>query len=66
MRLVSLASTEFLVEQKNVGGGSGANFIFEWVAEQDVNQPVIETVMVGIKEKASISFVRSGVAIQSK
>ena len=64
IQLNPLATAEFLVEQKKIEGGSGANFIVDWVSDTKVNKPVIEAVMIGIKDQASISFVRSGVAIE--
>ena len=66
IRLKPLATTEFLVAQKDIEGGSGANFIVEWISDTPVNEPVIEAVMVGLNSQAGISFVRLGVAIQSK
>lgn len=59
-----LATVEFLVEQKEYEGGSGANFIVQWVSEQSVNPPLIEAVMVGSIEGESISFVRQAVPIE--
>jgi len=44
----------------------GANFIVEWVSDTKVNQPVIEAVMIGIEGQTSISFVRTGVAIDKQ
>jgi hypothetical protein len=66
MRLKPLATAEFLVAQKEIEGGSGANFIVEWVSDTKVNQPVIEAVMIGIEGQTSISFVRPGVAIDKQ
>ncbi len=66
IRLSPLATAEFLVGQQDIKGGSGANFIVEWISDTPVNEPVIEAVMVGLKTQAGISFVRSGVAIQNK
>lgn len=64
MQLDPLETTEFLVAQKKIEGGSGANFIVEWVSDTKVNKPVIETVMVGIDGQISISFVRPGIEIK--
>ncbi len=47
MLLKPLATTEFLVAQKETEGGSGANFIVEWVSDTKVNEPIIEAVMIG-------------------
>jgi len=65
IRLAPLASAEFLVEQGDVGGGSGASFLVQWVAEVDVNKPAIEAVMVGMEGDRSISFSRDGLPLQA-
>ena len=64
MPLKPLATIEFLVAQKEIEGGSGANFIVEWISDTKVNKPIIEAVMIGIEGQTSISFVRTGVAIE--
>ncbi len=60
LRLEALESTEFLVKKLDTRGGAGANFIVEWVAETDVNEPIVEAVMVGMGESWGISFVSFG------
>lgn len=60
LRLGPLASTEFLVEEKDISGGVGANFMAHWVAESKVSPPVIETVMVGLADQKGIAFARPG------
>ena len=65
LQLKPFATAEFLVKQEKIEGGSGANFIVEWVAQPKVNKPVIEAVMVGIEGQTGISFVRPGVAIEN-
>jgi len=64
LRLAPLATTEFLVERNDASGGSGANFLVEWVAKEVVSEPVIEAVMVDTKGQQGISFARSGKTIQ--
>jgi len=64
--LKPLATAEFLVAQKEIEGGSGANFMVKWVSDTQVNEPVIETVMIGIESQTSISFVRAGIASEEK
>lgn len=66
MSLKALATVEFLVAQKEIAGGSGANFVVEWVSDRKVNQPIIEAVMVGIEGQTSISFVRTGTASEKQ
>lgn len=62
--LSPLATTEFLVERDDVTGGSGANFLVEWVAEQEVTEPIIEAVMIDTKGQQGISFARSGRSVR--
>ena len=65
--LAPLATVEFIVERDNVEGGSGANFIVEWMArEKDINPPLIEAVMVGIGQTQSFSFVRTGQVLRDR
>lgn len=64
--LKPLATAEFLVAQQDIKGGSGANFIVEWISATKVNQPVIEAVMIGSEDQARIAFVRPGVAIEKE
>jgi len=52
-----LATVEFLIEAKDTSGGSGANFIVEWSSEDDLNPPLIETVMVGMDGTHGMAFV---------
>lgn len=60
--LKALSTVEYLVEQQNIEGGSGANFIVEWTTPEGANPPLIQTVMIGAP---GISFVCSGCEIQS-
>jgi len=66
LRLAPLATTEFFVPEQDSSGGSGANFIVEWVAEKkQVNTPIIEAVMISTSGQQGISFVRSGQVVQA-
>jgi len=64
LRLAALATVEFLIERDDSAGGSGANFLVEWVADQAVPEPIIEAVMIDTKGQQGISFARSGRVIR--
>ena len=64
--LAPLATTEFLVERDDTSGGSGANFLVEWISKEPVTQPVIEAVMIDTSGQQGISFARSGTVIREK
>ena len=58
-----LESLRYVVAQSDKAGGSGANFIVEWQADQPVNLPIIETIMIGTQSQQGISFTSRGQAI---
>ena len=64
MRLGPLATGEFLISKDESSGGSGANFLVEWDAEETVSPPVVEAVMIDTSSQQGISFVRSGVVVR--
>jgi hypothetical protein len=55
--LAPLATTEYFVAERDVAGGSGANFIVRWRSPEPVNAPVVEAVMIGVDSGHGISFV---------
>lgn len=61
-----LASTDFVVERKDSSGGSGANFIVEWISEKEVSQPIVEAVMINAISAQGISFISNGRVIESR
>ncbi|WP_457575445.1 DUF3124 domain-containing protein [Desulfomarina sp.] len=61
--LPPMGSTRFIVPQKDTTGGSGANFIVSWKAEEKINPPIIESVMIGTQSQLGISFTSRGRAI---
>lgn len=64
LALGPLASSYVHIEEKDVTGGFGANFIVRWDAGKVINAPVIECVMIGATSGQGISFVSPGQEIQ--
>ncbi len=63
-QLAPLATADFVIDQADTRGGTGANFLVEWVAEQSsVNVPIVEAVMAGISGSQGLSFIRNGQVI---
>ena len=61
-----LATAEFVVMQADRTGGPGANFLVQWMAQSDVDEPLIEAVMIGHSGNAGISFTSLGRAIKNE
>jgi hypothetical protein len=59
-----LGSTYVHIEEKDVSGGFGANFIVKWEADKVINAPIIECVMIGATSGQGISFVSPGQEIR--
>lgn len=63
VRLPALGTTEVIVNRDDATGGSGANFLVQWYADQPVTEPIIEAVMIDTNSQQGISFVRRGSVI---
>lgn len=65
LALGPLGTTEFLVEEKDAAGGSGANFVVGWSAAGPVSPLLCEAVMIGLVEgRYGVSFARPAVPIE--
>ena len=58
--LAPMATVTLTLPQSDVRGGAGANFLVRWSGGNDVNEPIIEVVMAGIRGTQSFSFIRTG------
>ncbi len=55
--LAPLESTYIYIPEDDTTGGTGANFIVKWNSSREVNVPIVESVMIGMKSGQGISFV---------
>jgi hypothetical protein len=60
LRIGPLAAMEFFVAESDNSGGGSASFLVEWVADQSVNAPLVESVMVGTASNQGVSFTCRG------
>jgi uncharacterized protein DUF3124 len=63
--LAPLQSTDVFVENKDMTGGAGANFLVLWDAESPVNAPIVEAVHAYFFGTQSLVFTSPGQAIES-
>ena len=66
LELKTLASTRYIIAERDKAGGSGANFIVRWKSNQKVTLPIIESVMIGTHSGQGISFVSRGQVIEER
>lgn len=58
-----LGATNYFVPEKD-NSGTGANFIVEWISDSLINEPLIESVMIGLKYNQGVSFLSNGKIIR--
>jgi hypothetical protein len=61
--LAPMQTESYRIEQQDAAGGSGANFVVEWSADETINRPIIEAVMIG---DAGVSFTSRGTPIDRR
>jgi hypothetical protein len=63
LTLAPMQTQSYRIEQQDASGGSGANFLVEWSAEETVNRPIIEAIMIG---DGGLSFSSRGLPIDRR
>lgn len=64
--LKPMQSIDYVIEEKDEVGGTGANFILVWGAKSDKIKPVFQGVMISIAGQQGISFMTEGVSISQR
>ena len=63
VELKPLKTIDFLIEVSDTTGGSGANFLVDWSAREQVDRPLVESVMVGTSGTQAVCFSRTGIEL---
>lgn len=58
--LAPMASVDFIVDLRDMRGGSGANFIIKYSYENELSTPIIQAVMVNNSINRAFSFITNG------
>jgi hypothetical protein len=64
--LGTLATVEFVIQQRDTTGGPGANFLVRWAGSPEMDEPLIEAIMVGQTGNAGISFTSVGRVVKEQ
>ncbi len=54
--LAPMETTEIIIDQKDVAGGTGSNFMFEWKIPPTCPEPLFEGVMISMQGTQGLSF----------
>lgn len=58
-----MQTIEIVINEKDKSGGTGANFVFDWLAAKNVHAPFFEAVMITTYGQQGLSFTTQGVSI---
>lgn len=61
-----LGTYELYVPRSDSSGGSGANFIIDWLADKPINPPLVEALHADIREARTLIFVTTARPIQTR
>jgi len=62
--LAPMETTEIIIDEIDVSGGTGSNFIFEWKTPQNCPEPLFEGVMTSTMGQQGLSFTTSAKRIK--
>ncbi|MDC8000172.1 DUF3124 domain-containing protein [Aequorivita todarodis] len=58
--LKPLETVEIVIDETDNHGGSGANFIFEWITAPNTPEPLFEAIMTSLRGAQGLSFTTIG------
>ena len=62
--IAPMETVEIVVDETDIEGGTGANFIFEWSTKEYSPEPLFEGVMISTSGQQGLSFTSKGVRIK--
>ncbi len=66
LQLAPMATTEYVIARSDDRGGTGANFIVGWGAEEPVYEPVVEAVMISTTGTQGLSLLSPARVLEEK
>ncbi|RKR12902.1 uncharacterized protein DUF3124 [Maribacter vaceletii] len=62
--LAPMETTEIIIEEGDVSGGTGSNFLIEWKKQQKTSEPLFEAVMSSTLGQQGLSFTTQAKRIE--
>ena len=62
--LKPLETVEIIIEEGDKTGGTGGNFIFNWLDDASVTDPLFEGIMISTRGTQGLSFTTEGKRIE--
>ncbi|MCB0456900.1 MAG: DUF3124 domain-containing protein [Flavobacteriaceae bacterium] len=61
--IAPLETVEIVIDERDKEGGSGANFIFDWMIQRNTHEPFFECAMISTYGQQGLSFTTQGIRI---
>jgi hypothetical protein len=62
--LTPMETTEIVIDEIDITGGTGSNFIFEWKIPKNCPEPLFEGIMNSMMGQQGLSFTTQGIRIK--
>ena len=62
--LAPMETTDIIIDETDITGGTGSNFIFEWKIPNKCSEPLFEGVMSSTMGQQGLSFTTKGIRIK--
>ena len=64
--LEPMQSVEYVIEENDTSGGTGANFIINWASDDENAQPLFQGIMISTHGQQGVSFSTNGISISQR
>lgn len=61
-----LASTSYVIEERDLRGGVGASFLVKWESEESIIPPVLEAIYISTSGQQGVSFLSVGRVLEER
>ncbi len=58
--IAPMETVEIVIDEEDLEGGTGANFIFDWSTKKSLNEPFFEAIMISTSGQQGLSFTTHG------
>lgn len=62
--LAPMETTEIIIDEHDISGGTGSNFIFVWKTPENCPEPIFEGIMSSTMSQQGLSFITQAVRIE--
>lgn len=62
--IAPMETVEIIIDERDLAGGTGANFVFNWKKQGTTTKPYFEAIMISTSGQQGLSFATQGIDIK--